>query len=110
MSLTGKYYSNRFNAWFSDSYTSIISIEIKKNTIPYTRLDESEEIKIRSNHILLIETNTWVDKKSKDEGKAPVEFHTYYIPCEYDTNTDIFQYCYTWLKNNVEELKNCIDT
>lgn len=108
MSLIGPYYSNRFNTEFNDSYTTIISIIIDKIPILNTPEEEGKEITLRSKHTLKIETHTWTSKVSKEEGKSPIEFHTYHIPY-IDITEDIFSYSYNWLKSNIPELQKCIN-
>lgn len=90
-------------------YTTITSISIVKQKIFSKPETEGGEAPLVSNHVLKIETETFVSQQAKEAGAAKIGFHSYSMPYEYENSVDALTAAYVWLKDNIAMFDNAID-
>lgn len=107
MALISNMQENLFGVPAPSAYTIISHIEIQKRDIISVK-NETETPTVITKHVLKFETKTFFNEQSKNSTNA-IASHGYTIPFDYDVNTNVVEYCYNFLKQNIAIYQNAID-
>ena len=95
---------NKFGLDIPNVYAKIIDVVIKDEPILHAPEAEGGDPVTVSKHTVKFTVHTFVSKEKSQMKEGPVAAHTYTIPLDYNTNTNIIAACYAWLKANVPML------
>ena len=101
MALISNLNETAFGIPVENAYTFITELEIIKQPMFKAPEIEGDSPVLISSHQIRFRTESYASKTAKESGQSPVAGHGYTIPFEYETNSNILEFSYNWLKSNV---------